>query len=69
MSVAATNVVTVEWNSVKVFSATKALDRDKLGETITAWLKEYKVTPLETVVAQSSDSEFHCLSITVFYKR
>lgn len=69
MSVAAAAVVTKDWDSVKVFSVTKMQDRDKLGETITNWLKEHKVAPVETVVTQSSDSEFHCLTITVFYKK
>lgn len=58
------------YDGVKVFSATKALERDALGEKITAWLdrhREYSV--VDTVVCQSSDNEFHCLTITVFYRR
>jgi hypothetical protein len=54
---------------VKVFSATKARDREVLGETITEWLRthpEYEI--LDKIVTQSSDSEFHCLAITVFYR-
>lgn len=54
----------------KVFTATKARERDELGETLTRWLRDnpdVKVT--SKVVTQSSDSEFHCLTITLFYER
>lgn len=57
-----------DFDAVKVFSATKAREREELGETVTRWLKEtksrYKV--VDKVVSQSSDNEFHCLSITLF---
>lgn len=58
------------YEGVKVFSATKALERDALGEKITAWLdrhRDYEV--VDTVVRQSSDNQFHCLSIAIFYRR
>ena len=56
------------YNGVKVFAVTKARDRDELGETITRWLRMHpEYTIVDTVVRQSSDSEFHCLSITLFY--
>jgi hypothetical protein len=52
----------------KVFTATKAKDRDELGEVMTRWLQDNpKARILEKVVTQSSDREFHCLSITIFY--
>lgn len=54
---------------VKVFSATKARERDDLGARITEWIRshpDYEV--VDKVVTQSSDSQFHCLTITVFYK-
>lgn len=57
------------FDGVKVFSATMAAARQGLGEQITQWIEKhphYHVT--EFVVAQSSDAEFHCLSITVFYR-
>lgn len=61
--------VTGNWNGVKVFSCTMAKERDLLGEKVTEWLRANPALELvETVVRQSSDSEFHCLSITVFYK-
>jgi hypothetical protein len=52
----------------KVFTATKAKDRDELGEVMTRWLQDNpKAHILDKVVTQSSDREFHCLSITIFY--
>ncbi len=54
-------------NVVKVFSATKARDREMLGDVITQWLQERpNLEILEKIVTQSSDSEFHCLAITFF---
>lgn len=53
---------------VKVFSATKQSDRDVLGEKVGRWLAESRFTPIDTVVTQSSDEAFHCLTITIFYK-
>ena len=53
----------------KVFTATKAKDREELGEMVTRWLRanpDARVT--DKIVTQSSDSEFHCLSITIFYE-
>lgn len=55
-------------NGLKVFSATKAIDRDRLGEAVTDWMRAHPDYVLEDVViTQSSDSEFHCLAITVLY--
>ncbi len=67
-----TNVVVrpdVAFDSVKVFAATKFTERSVLGETVTEWIArhpEHQVT--EIVVRQSSDAEFHCLSLIVFYR-
>lgn len=58
----------MKYNGVKVFSATKARDRQALGERLTEWLDhnpDFEV--VNTVVTQSSDAEFHCLTFTVFY--
>jgi len=58
------------YNGVKVFSATKAKEREGLGEQVTAWLRSNKdVEVVDKIVTQSSDSEFHCLTITLFYKK
>lgn len=51
----------------KVFSATKAGDRIRLGDRLTEWLNANGVEILYTWVLQSSDSEFHCLSVVVAY--
>jgi hypothetical protein len=54
---------------VKVFSATKAKERELLGEIITDWIRSHQdVDIVDKIVTQSSDSEFHCLTITLFYK-
>jgi hypothetical protein len=54
----------------KVFTATKAKDRDELGEVLTRWIADNpKARIIDKVVTQSSDREFHCLSITIFYDR
>jgi hypothetical protein len=55
---------------VKVFSATKARDRDQLGEKITDWLRANPgLEIIEKTVRLSSDSEFHCLSIVLFWSQ
>lgn len=54
------------FNMVKVFSATKARDREDLGERVTEFVREYRGEIVDKVVRQSSDSEFHCLSIILF---
>lgn len=56
------------FNGVKVFSATMAQDRERLGEKVTAWIRANpQITIVDRIVSQSSDSRFHCISITVFY--
>jgi hypothetical protein len=53
----------------KVFTATKARDRDGLGEVLTRWIQDNpKAQIIDKVVTQSSDREFHCISITIFYE-
>ena len=57
------------YTGVKVFSATKAKDRDNLGNTITRWIDRHPDREvMHRVVTQSSDKEFHCLTITLFYR-
>jgi hypothetical protein len=56
------------FTGVKVFTATKARDRDELGNAITRWIAENpSLRIVDKVVTQSSDAEFHCLTITIFY--
>ena len=58
------------FNGVKVFSATKAREREDLGESVTRWMRANpNVRVVDKIVTQSSDREFHCLTITLFYQR
>lgn len=57
------------FNGVKVFSATKAREREDLGTQVTNFLRKnpgYRI--VDKVVTQSSDREFHCLTITLFFE-
>jgi folate-dependent tRNA-U54 methylase TrmFO/GidA len=57
------------FSSIKVFSTTLARDREMMGENITRWLKENpNIDIVDKVVTQSSDKEFHCLTVTIFYR-
>lgn len=56
-------------SGVKVFSATKARERSRLGDDVTTWMRNNPdVEVVDKIVTQSSDSEFHCLTITLFYR-
>lgn len=61
----------LSYDSVKVFTATKAKEREALGEVITAWLRrnDNLIEIVDTEVKQSSDQNYHCLTIIVFYRR
>ena len=57
------------FTGVKVFSTTLARDRENMGENITKWIKDNQnVEIVDREVTQSSDKEFHCLTITLFYR-
>lgn len=62
--------VTAPYDSIKVFSATKARDREVLGDKVSQWLrsvgKDREI--VDKVVLQSSDQAFHCLSLTLFLR-
>jgi hypothetical protein len=59
----------VHFTGVRVFSATKAKEREELGENVTRWLRSNAdLEVVDRVVTQSSDDEFHCLTIVLFYK-
>ncbi|HEU4727280.1 MAG TPA: hypothetical protein VFT22_05315 [Kofleriaceae bacterium] len=63
-----TPAVARQFNGVKVFSATMYADRERLGESITAWLASRPdIEVMQMIVTQSSDAAFHCIAITVFY--
>jgi hypothetical protein len=55
------------FNGIKVFSATMHRDRDTLGEKITEWIRTSGVEIVDLIVRQSSDSEYHCISIVVLF--
>ncbi len=57
------------FTGVKVFSTTLARDREVMGETISRWLAQNPgLEIVDKVVMLSSDRQFHCLSITLFYR-
>jgi hypothetical protein len=54
---------------LRVFSATRARDRDVLGDVVTSWIRchpEYEL--LCKRVLQSSDRAFHCLTIVLVFR-
>jgi hypothetical protein len=58
------------YNAVKVFSATLAKKRETLGEQVTEWMQRNPDAEIvDKIVTQSSDAEFHCVTITLFYKQ
>ena len=58
-----------EFSGMKIFSTTLARDREQMGDNITRWLQEnQKLEIVDKIVTQSSDKEFHCLTITLFYR-
>jgi len=60
----------MRFTGVKIFSATKAKEREELGESITRWLlANADLEIVDRVVSQSSDNEFHCLTIVLFYRK
>lgn len=59
-----------QFEGVKTFSATKVRDRNALGDVITTWLRQHlDYYIVDKVVTQSSDNEFHCVTVTLFYRR
>jgi len=46
-----------------------ARDREHLGDKITGWIRDNPEKEIvDAVVTQSSDEEFHCLAITLFFR-
>jgi len=58
------------FTGVKVFSATKAREREAISDRINEWLDDNvaEIDIVDKIVTQSSDREFHCLTITIFYR-
>jgi len=60
----------VTFTGVKVFSATKAKEREELGETVTRWLRANPdLEIVDREVPQSSDAELHPLTFVLFYRQ
>ena len=58
-----------QFTGMKVFPTTLARDREQMSDTITRWLQEnQQVEIVDKIVTQSSDKEFHCLTISLFYR-
>lgn len=57
------------FTGVKVFSTTLARDREAMGDAVGRWLADHpELEVVDREVTLSSDEEFHCLSITLFYR-
>ena len=57
------------FTGMKVFSTTLARDREAMGDNITRWIHDnQQLEIVDKIVTQSSDKEFHCLTITLFYR-
>lgn len=59
----------MDYDGVEVFSATKNQDRNVLGGQVTQWIEanRSKRRIVKTEILQSSDSEYHCLTIVIFW--
>lgn len=58
------------FSGCEVFSSTMHRDRDAMGPKVTAWLEanpELEIVARD--VLQSSDSEYHCVTIVLWYRR
>jgi hypothetical protein len=57
------------FSGMKIFSTTLARDREAMGDNITRWIRDNPALEVvDKIVTQSSDKEFHCLTITLFYR-
>lgn len=57
----------VKFSKVKVFSVSSRR-RETIDDEITKWLRSTNAEVVECHVRQSSDREFHCLSLVFFIK-
>lgn len=59
----------LSFDTVKVFSATMARQREQLGEQVTDWLAQHPgIQIADIVITQSSDSSFHCVTLSIFFR-
>ena len=57
------------FEGIEVFSATVAVERDRLGARVTRWIHENSDKEVvEKEVKQSSDSSHHCLTILLYWR-
>ena len=57
------------FSGMKIFSTTLARDREQMGDNVTRWIHDNaQLEIVDKIVTQSSDKEFHCLTITLFYR-
>ena len=57
------------FTGVKVFSATKAQERQVIGDLIRDWIERNPhLEMVEREMLQSSDTKFHCLTIILFFR-
>ena len=55
-------------DGVEIFTATKAREREGLGARATEWVRSNSHRKIKDVqVTQSSDDEFHCLTICILF--
>jgi len=58
-----------KFTGCKVFSATLARDREAMTETINGWLAKHpELEIVDKTVTLSSDKQFHCLTIILFFR-
>lgn len=54
----------------KVFSTTMVRDRAVMGEAITQWIADHpELEVVDRTALQSSDNEYHCLSIVLWFRQ
>ncbi len=59
----------MDFDGMMIFSASKHGDRERMGENVTAWRLRNSTSVITDVrTMQSSDNEFHCVTVIIFYK-
>jgi hypothetical protein len=59
----------LNFSGIKVFSATKAREREEISDRINEWITANRnIEILGKDVLQSSDNAFHCLTIVLYYR-
>lgn len=59
----------MDFDGMEIFSASKHEERAKLGKAVSEWRARNPTFDITDVrLTQSSDNEFHCVTIAVFYK-